>query len=46
MSLDQARQAFDTNTFSILRVAKAVIPSMVERKQGLIINIGSVAGNM
>ncbi|KAG1756392.1 uncharacterized protein EDB91DRAFT_1233217 [Suillus paluster] len=27
--------------FSILRVAKAVIPSMVEQKQGLVINIGS-----
>ncbi|KAG0705104.1 hypothetical protein DFH29DRAFT_316936 [Suillus ampliporus] len=46
VSIDQARQAFDTNTFSILRVAKAVIPSMVERKQGLVVNIGSVAGNI
>ncbi|KAG2364409.1 hypothetical protein BDR07DRAFT_1401623 [Suillus spraguei] len=38
--------AFETNTFSILRVAQAVAPSMVERKQGLIVNIGSVAGNV
>ncbi|KAG2072355.1 NAD(P)-binding protein [Suillus decipiens] len=45
-SLDQARKAFETNTFSILRVAQAVAPSMVERKQGLIVNIGSVAGNV
>ncbi|KAG2157477.1 hypothetical protein DEU56DRAFT_722600 [Suillus clintonianus] len=46
VSLDQARKAFETNTFSVLRVAQAVAPSMVERKQGLIVNIGSVAGNI
>jgi short-subunit dehydrogenase len=46
MSSDQAKQGFDLNTFSILRVAKGVISSMVQRKQGLIINIGSIAGNM
>ncbi|KAG2072356.1 NAD(P)-binding protein [Suillus decipiens] len=45
-SLDQAREVFETNTFSILRVAQAVAPSMVERKQGLIVNIGSIAGNL
>ncbi|KAG1754373.1 hypothetical protein EDB19DRAFT_1902523 [Suillus lakei] len=46
VSLDQARKAFETNTFSVLRVAQAVAPSMMERKQGLIVNIGSVAGNI
>ncbi|OJA15127.1 hypothetical protein AZE42_11094 [Rhizopogon vesiculosus] len=46
MTSDQAKRAFDVNTLSILRVAKAVIPSMVERKQGLIINIGSIVGNI
>ncbi|KAG2055183.1 NAD(P)-binding protein [Suillus hirtellus] len=46
VSLDQARQSFETNTFSILRVAQAVAPSMVERKQGLIVNIGSISGNI
>ncbi|KAG1877723.1 hypothetical protein DFJ58DRAFT_4280 [Suillus subalutaceus] len=45
-SLDQARKAFETNTFSILRVAQAVAPSMVECKQGLIVNIGSLVGNI
>ncbi|KAG1800120.1 hypothetical protein EV424DRAFT_1518428 [Suillus variegatus] len=45
-SLDQARKAFEIDTFSILRVAQAVAPSMVERKQGLIVNIGSIAGNI
>jgi NAD(P)-dependent dehydrogenase (short-subunit alcohol dehydrogenase family) len=46
VSLGQARKAFETNTYSILRVAQAVAPSMVERKQGLIVNIGSLAGNI
>ncbi|KAG2360003.1 hypothetical protein BDR07DRAFT_1290890 [Suillus spraguei] len=46
VSLDQTRKAFETNTFSILRVAQAVAPSMVERKQGLIVNIGSIVGNV
>ncbi|KAG2365699.1 hypothetical protein BDR07DRAFT_1547932 [Suillus spraguei] len=35
VSLDQARRAFETNTYSVLRVAQAVAPSMIERKQGL-----------
>ncbi|KAG2755860.1 NAD(P)-binding protein [Suillus brevipes Sb2] len=46
VSLDQARKAFETNTYSILRVAQAVAPSMVERKLGLIVNIGSLVGNI
>ncbi|KAG0709329.1 hypothetical protein DFH29DRAFT_978867 [Suillus ampliporus] len=46
VSIDQARQAFGTSTFSILRVAKAVIPSTVERKQVLVVNIGSIAGHI
>ncbi|KAG1904286.1 uncharacterized protein F5891DRAFT_1162609 [Suillus fuscotomentosus] len=46
VSLGQARKAFEIDTFSILRVAQAVAPSMVERKQGLIVNIGSIAGNI
>ncbi|KAG1855453.1 hypothetical protein C8R48DRAFT_608858 [Suillus tomentosus] len=46
VSLDQARKAFETNTYSVLRVAQAVAPSMVERRQGLIVNIGSLAGKI
>ncbi|KII94107.1 hypothetical protein PLICRDRAFT_153462 [Plicaturopsis crispa FD-325 SS-3] len=43
--IEHVKQTFDTNTFSALRVAKAVIPSMAARKSGLIINIGSIVGN-
>lgn len=35
----------DTNIKGLLRVTRAVLPSMVERDTGHIINIGSTAGN-
>ncbi|KAF9219038.1 NAD(P)-binding protein [Gyrodon lividus] len=41
---EQVRNAFELNTFAALRVSNVVIPSMVERKEGLIVNIGSIAG--
>ena len=43
-SLDEARCQLDTNFFGVLRVCKAVLPSMREKRAGLIINIGSLAG--
>lgn len=44
--MEQVKQTFDTNTFSALRMAKAVVPSMAERKSGLIVNIGSIVADM
>lgn len=35
----------ETNITGVLRVSRAVLPSMVERDSGHIINIGSTAGN-
>ncbi|KAH7912907.1 hypothetical protein BJ138DRAFT_1060194 [Hygrophoropsis aurantiaca] len=46
VSMEQVKAAFDTNTFSVLRVAKTVIPSMISRRHGLIVNIGSIAGEI
>ncbi len=37
-------QMIDTNVKGLLYVSKAVIPGMIERKKGQIINIGSIAG--
>jgi short-subunit dehydrogenase len=43
-SLDEARAQFDTNFFGVVRMVKAVLPSMRERQQGRIINVGSFSG--
>ena len=34
----------DTNVKGLIALTRAILPSMVERKSGLIINIGSIAG--
>ncbi len=44
--MDIVQKSLDLNVVSILRVAKAAIPHMAKRRSGLIINIGSVVGEM
>src|SRR4026207_689108 len=39
---EQAKAIFDTNVIGLLRVTRAVLPSMRRRHDGLIINIGSI----
>jgi NADP-dependent 3-hydroxy acid dehydrogenase YdfG len=43
-NVDDWNTMIDTNVKGFLYVAKAVVPFMVQRKQGHIINMGSIAG--
>jgi len=44
--IERVHAAFDTNTYGALRVARAAFPHMATRRSGLIINIGSVVGDI
>jgi 3-hydroxy acid dehydrogenase / malonic semialdehyde reductase len=43
-NLDDWEIMMDTNVMGLMYITKAVLPTMTERKQGHIINIGSIAG--
>jgi NAD(P)-dependent dehydrogenase (short-subunit alcohol dehydrogenase family) len=45
-SMAMIQAVMNTNFFGPLRCMKAVVPSMRERRQGLIINLSSIAGRM
>lgn len=44
-SLDDWTQMIDTNIKGLVQMTRAILPKMVVRDDGLIINIGSTAGN-
>ena len=46
LSLDELRAQFETNLFAALRLIKAVLPRMVEKAAGTIINVSSVVGRL
>ena len=43
---DQVRAAFDTNVVGLLRTIRAVLPAMRRKRNGLIVNVGSVLGRI
>jgi 1-acylglycerone phosphate reductase len=46
MPIEDVKQIFETNTFAVLRLCKAVVPIMAKRRSGTIVNIGSIVGEM
>lgn len=44
MPVDMAKKQFEVNFFGVVRVSSAVLPGMIANKQGLVINISSLAG--
>ncbi len=43
---EQVQTLFDINVFGILRTTRAVLPSMRKRRDGLVINVGSILGRL
>jgi 3-hydroxy acid dehydrogenase / malonic semialdehyde reductase len=43
-NLDDWDEMIDTNVKGLLYISRAVLPGMVTRKQGMVINMGSIAG--
>jgi NADP-dependent 3-hydroxy acid dehydrogenase YdfG len=44
LDLDELRTQFETNVIGVVAVTRAVVPQMVERRSGRVVNIGSVSG--
>lgn len=46
ISVDEFREQFETNLFSVVRIIQEVVPIMRKQGSGIIVNISSLAGRM
>lgn len=46
VGIEEIRRQFEVNVFGLVELTRRIVPGMIERKAGLVVNIGSSAGRI